>query len=73
MRKFSLLLVLLACTSCGIFRFRSSERYLPGPAIRDYTPEGIVEEVLYPSCVPGPGPDGLSVSFGIVRYTGFSI
>jgi len=54
MRNFPLLLALLVCTSCGIFRFRSSERYLPGPAIRDYTPEGIVEEVLYPSCVPGP-------------------
>lgn len=42
-------------TSCGVVRFRNSETYLPGPAIRsDYTPEGLVEEILYPSSVPGP-------------------
>ena len=34
---------------------KSSESYLPGPAIRaDYTPKGIVEEVVQPCSVPGP-------------------
>lgn len=34
---------------------RSSESYLPGPAIRaEYQPKGIVEEVVQPCSVPGP-------------------
>lgn len=57
MRKlFPLIALVLSLTSCGVVRMRSSEKYLPGPAIRDdYTPqEGIVEEVHYPGSVPGP-------------------
>lgn len=34
---------------------KSSERYVPGPAIReDYKPQGIVEETVQPCSVPGP-------------------
>lgn len=55
MRRFApLITVLFFLTSCGVFRFRESETYHPGPAIRDYQPHGIVEEVMYPSSVPGP-------------------
>ena len=56
MRKlFPILISILLSSSCGLVRFRSSESYLPGPAIRaDYTPKGIVEEVVQPSSVPGP-------------------
>ena len=56
MRKlFPILIGILLSSSCGIVRFRSSESYLPGPAIRaDYTPKGIVEEVVQPCSVPGP-------------------
>ena len=49
------MLVLLAMCSCGVFRNRKAETYLPGPAIRDgYSPQGIVEEVQYAGSVPGP-------------------
>ncbi len=54
-RLLPLLLVILTLSSCGVIRHRSSESYLPGPAIREgYTPQGLVEEVQYPSSVPGP-------------------
>ena len=47
--------ILLLSSSCGIVRMRSSEAYLPGPAIRaDYTPRGIVEEHYHPCSVKGP-------------------
>ena len=47
--------ILLLSSSCGIVRMRSSEAYLPGPAIRaDYTPQGIVEEHYHPCSVKGP-------------------
>lgn len=55
--KLSRLLLLAAffCTSCSIKLINhNSERYLAGPAIRDYQPENIVEEVQYPCSVPGP-------------------
>ena len=43
------------CMSCSIKLMNpSSERYLAGPAIRDYQPENIVEEVQYPCSVTGP-------------------
>ena len=55
MRRFTLLISgLFFLTSCGVFRNTKSETYHPGPAIRDYQPEGIVEEVIYPASVPGP-------------------
>ena len=53
--QLSLLLFILLLCSCGTFRHRGSESYLPGPAIRDgYTPAGVVEEVQCPGSVPGP-------------------
>lgn len=43
------------CVSCSIKLINpNSERYRPGPAIRDYQPENIVEEVQYPCSVTGP-------------------
>ena len=56
MRKlFPILIGILLSSSCGVVRWKSSESYLPGPAIRaDYTPKGIVEEVVQPCSVPGP-------------------
>ncbi len=54
-KKTAILLVLLTMCSCGVFRNKSSEIYLPGPAIPEgYTPMGVVEEVQYPGSVPGP-------------------
>ncbi len=43
------------CVSCSIKLINpNSERYLPGPAVRDYQPENIVEEVQYTCSVTGP-------------------
>jgi len=54
-KQLSFLVFILTMCSCGTFRHRNSEMYLPGPAIRDgYTPAGVVEEVQYPGSVPGP-------------------
>ena len=55
MRKLlSFLLGILVLSSCGVVRWRNSETYLPGPAIRNYQPENLVEEVQYSCSVPGP-------------------
>jgi len=54
-KLFPILIGILLSSSCGVVRWKSSESYLPGPAIRaDYTPKGIVEEVVQPCSVPGP-------------------
>lgn len=54
-KPIAILLVIFTMWSCGVIRNRGSEKYLPGPAIRDdYTPKGIVQEVQYPGSVPGP-------------------
>lgn len=43
------------CASCSRYlTLQGSEGYLAGPAIRDYQPENLVEEHLYPCSVPGP-------------------
>lgn len=47
------MLALSSCASIPLIN-KSSERYLAGPAIRDYQPEGIVEEVHYECSVTGP-------------------
>lgn len=55
MRKlFPIILCILLSSSCGIVRLGSSDRLVAGPAIRDYTPHGIVEEHLHSCSVPGP-------------------
>jgi enterochelin esterase family protein len=52
---FPILICILLSSSCGIVRSKSSESYLPGPAIRaNYTPKGIVEELVQPCSVKGP-------------------
>ena len=43
------------CSGCAVWLIdHKSERYHAGPAIRDYQPENLVEEVHYPCSVPGP-------------------
>ena len=54
-KTLTILLLTITLTSCGVIRQRTSEAYLPGPAIRSgYTPENLVEEVVQPCSVPGP-------------------
>lgn len=53
-RLLPIILIVLLSSSCGIVRFRGSDRYMAGPAIRDYQPKGIVEELVQPCSVPGP-------------------
>ena len=47
------MLALSSCASIPVIN-KSSELYLAGPAIRDYQPEGLVEEVQYECSVTGP-------------------
>lgn len=52
---FPIIIGIILSSSCGIVRMKSSESYLPGPAIRaDYAPQGIVQELVQPCSVPGP-------------------
>lgn len=55
-RKFlPFIICVFLSSSCGILRIKSSEAYLPGPAIRaEYQPKNIVEEIVQPCSVPGP-------------------
>ena len=56
MRKFlPFILLILTMSSCGVVRFRNAPTYHAGaPYKAGYQQEGIVEEVVYGSSVPGP-------------------
>ena len=69
-RILPLIFLLILSSSCGIVRFRSSESYLPGPAIRaDYKPQGIVEELVQSCSVPGPSERRIIVYLPADYYT----
>ena len=55
LRTYLLLSAVLLLSSCGIFRNRKSPDYHAGsPYIGSYVPDGTIQELRYPSSVPGP-------------------